>query len=152
MNLIYKMKQLRKSEIKELNEKIKQFEIELGKEDKVTQDNNIIFINDKPMFFNYEDMIVPTLKFILEHDVLKQVIVDMGAVKFVVGGADIMRPGVAEFDNNIQKQDLVVIKDINNKKPLAVGISLFSSEELAAMNSGKIIKNIHHIGDEIWEK
>ena len=146
------MKQLRKSEIKELNEKKIVFDIELDKRDKIILNNNIIFVNDKPIFFYYEERIVPTLKLLLEKNVLKQIIVDMGAVKFIVNGADIMRPGIVEFDPNIEKNDLVVIKDVNNKKPLAVGISLFSSAELTAMSSGKIIKNIHHLGDDIWKK
>ena len=75
----------------------------------------------------------------------------MGAVKFVVNGADVMRPGIVEIEEGIAKDEFVAVIDKNNKKPLAVGIALFSSEEMKGMNSGKVIKNIHYVGDELWK-
>ena len=74
----------------------------------------------------------------------------MGAVRFVVNGADIMRPGIVEIQAGIEKDDFVAVVDKNNKKPLAVGIALYSSEEMRVMASGKVIKNIHYVGDELW--
>ena len=75
----------------------------------------------------------------------------MGAIRFVVNGADIMRPGIVEIEAGIKKDDFVAVVDKNNQKPLAVGIALFSSEEMKAMSSGKVIKNIHYVGDELWK-
>ena len=85
-----------------------------------------------------------------ERNVLKKITVDMGAVKFVVNGADIMRPGIVEIEEGILKDEFVAVIDKNNQKPLAVGIALFSSEEMKSMTSGKVIKNIHYVGDELW--
>ena len=75
----------------------------------------------------------------------------MGAVKFIVNGADIMRPGIVEIEAGILKDELVSIIDKNNQKTLAVGIALFSSAEMKGMSLGKVIKNIHYVGDELWK-
>ena len=74
----------------------------------------------------------------------------MGAIKFVVNGADIMRPGITEIQDGIEKDKFVVVIDEKNKKPLAVGLALFNSQEMQTATSGKVIKNIHFVGDEIW--
>ena len=111
----------------------------------------IILINRKPSFFYHDGQAVPTLKFLQVNDVLKKITVDMGAVKFVVNGADIMRPGIVEIEEGIAKDEFVAVIDKNNKKPLAVGIALFDAEEIRKMSSGKVIKNIHYVGDELWK-
>ena len=81
---------------------------------------------------------------------MKEVNEQMGAIPFVTKGADVMRPGIKEIEAGIKKNEFIVIIDEKNKKPLAVGIALFDTEELEQMNSGKAIKNIHYLGDEIW--
>jgi PUA domain protein len=79
-----------------------------------------------------------------------RITVDMGAVRFVVNGADIMRPGITEVDDRVKGNGIVVVVDENHGKPLAVGISKMSAEELRAATSGKVIKSIHHINDDLW--
>jgi len=86
-----------------------------------------------------------------EKNLLKKSVVDMGAVRFLSGGADLMRPGVKEIDALIQKEEFVVVVDVNNHKPLIVGIALFSGEDMQKMVSGKVVKNIHSVGDAIWK-
>src|SRR3989344_4179592 len=71
-------------------------------------------------------------------------------IRFVVNGADVMRPGIVEIEAGIAKDEFVTVIDKNNHKPLAVGIELYSSAEMQAMTSGKVIKNIHYVGDELW--
>jgi len=148
-------KQLSKKEIKELNEKIKsQFNIEdfFDKRENLEQEANeftTIKRGNMPIFIVQENLI-PTLKLLLERQFLPIVTVDMGAVKFITSGADVMRPGIKEI-SQFSKDALVCIVDINNKKPLAVGKALFSSEEMAKQQSGKVIKNIHYVGDKIWQ-
>ncbi len=127
------------------------YSFEASKKDKVECiDEKIILVNNKPSFFYYEKRLTPTLKLLQEKELLKKIVVDMGAVKFLVGGADLMRPGIKEIDPAIKKKDFVVIVDMNNKKPLIVGVALFDAEEMQNMNSGKVVKNIHYVGDAIW--
>ncbi len=139
---------------KDVSKEVGSYGVEISKKDQVEliEDKfKIILINKKPLFFNYGDKLVPTLKFLQENNVLKKITVDMGAVKFVVNGADVMRPGIVEVEEGIAKDEFIAVVDKNNKKPLAVGIALFSTEEMKTMNSGKVIKNIHYVGDELWK-
>lgn len=130
----------------------------LSKKDKVEvwedRDKNlkIYVVNDEPSFFFHNERLVPTLR-LLQKDssLLKEVVVDMGAVKFVVSGADIMRPGIVSFAETILVDDFVVILDVDNKKPLAIGIIKNSSSELNVINKGKVVKSIHFIGDDLWK-
>ena len=76
----------------------------------------------------------------------KYVVVDMGAVKFVAKGADVMSPGITEADPNVQEGDLVIIVEETHKKPLATGRALISGPEMVENNEGKAIKTIHLLG------
>jgi PUA-domain protein len=129
--------------------------LELSKKDNVVlvEDENykIVTVNKAPYFFYYEDKMVPTLKLLQTKDLLKKITVDMGAIKFVVNGADIMRPGITRIQEGIEKDEFIVIVDENHQKPLAVGIALLSAEEMEKASSGKVIKNIHYVGDDIWK-
>ncbi|MBI4145984.1 RNA-binding protein [Candidatus Woesearchaeota archaeon] len=152
------MRQLNKTDVEKLNSEIKQ---STGKEnfyDKKEQlsivdyEHTILVLKNKtPEFFYHEGKAVPTLKLLLQQPILKQVIVDMGAVKFVSSGADIMRPGIKELDHTIIKDEFVVVVDQTHKKPLCVAQALFSGEEIYKMQKGKALKNIHYVGDKVWK-
>jgi PUA-domain protein len=142
--------------VKELNRQIEHLGVNYHKKDQVVllEDDKykLIMVNKKPEFFYYEEKIVPTLKLLQDKDILKKITVDMGAVKFVVNGADIMRPGIVEIEDGIIKDDFIVIVDVNNKKPLAVGIALLPTEEMRNATGGKVIQNIHYVGDDLWKR
>lgn len=80
----------------------------------------------------------------------KFVTVDMGAVKFLANGADVMSPGIVEADINIEKDDIVYVRDVKNKRPLCVGRALINGPDMISSDSGKAIKTLHFVGDEIW--
>lgn len=144
---------LSKSEVKELNEQLKiSFDVELLDKKDVVEiiDEKFVSVNQEIWFFYHVGKLVPTLKLLMKENFLKKIVVDMGAVKFMISGADVMRPGIKEIDDRIKKDDFVSVIDINNKKPLAVGIALFDADELQTMKTGRVIKNIHYVGDEIW--
>ena len=145
-------KTLRKSEIKELNESIKQYEIEFSKKDKIEIIDDVIFFNNEPSFLYHEKNIIPHLKLLNKKNIImKKITVDMGAIKFISGGADIMRPGILDIEDGIEKDEYKIIIDENNKKPIAVGIANFDSIELKKLNSGKVIRNVHYVGDIYWK-
>ncbi|ENN96481.1 RNA-binding protein [Methanocaldococcus villosus KIN24-T80] len=60
-----------------------------------------------------------------------------------------MVPGIKEVDN-FNKGDVVFVLDEVHKKPICVGIALMSHEEIKNSEKGKAIKNIHYVGDKIW--
>src|SRR3989338_9415160 len=140
---------------KDASSELKKYQFEISKKDQVElcEDvtHRLLLINKEPAFFWYGEQWIPTLKLLQKKELLKKITIDMGAVKFIVNGADVMRPGIVEIEDGIQKDDFIVIIDQNNKKPLAVGIALFNSEEMRALPKGKVIKTIHYVGDVVWK-
>lgn len=112
---------------------------------------DIILVNGEPLVMNIDDAYFPTLKGALELDITeKYAVVDMGAVKFVAKGADIMSPGITEADPEVKEGDLVIIIEETHRKPLATGRALISGLKMVENNEGKAVKTIHYIGDKIW--
>jgi PUA domain protein len=77
------------------------------------------------------------------------VTVDAGAVSFVSNGADVMRPGIVEADDNIESGDLVAIAEETHGKVLGIGRALEDSENMVG-DSGKVVESIHHVGDDLY--
>jgi PUA domain protein len=140
---------------KEVNRLLEKFNVNLSKKNQIVliEEKNIklILVDKTPSFFYYKDRICPTLKYLQDNLILKKITVDMGAIKFVINGADIMRPGIVNIEDGIEKNDLIIVIDEKNGKPLSVGITLLNSEEMNKTTSGKVIKNIHFVGDHIWK-
>ena len=93
------------------------------------------------------------LPFLSETETLEKfpnVMVDMGAVKFMCKGANVMRPGIKKF-TEFEKDQLVCIIEESQHKFLAVGKAMVSSSELENMEKGEVVKNIHYISDKFWE-
>lgn len=93
------------------------------------------------------------LPFLSETQMLEKfphVTVDMGAVKFMCKGANVMRPGIKTHDE-FEKEKIVCIVEESQHKFLAVGKALVSSAELEKMEKGEVIKNMHYISDKFWE-
>jgi PUA-domain protein len=114
--------------------------------------SRILLLDGDILFFESEGRFVPTLRALLGGIIhIPQISVDMGAVKFVVNGADIMRPGITHIDDEVRENGIVAIVDERHGKPLAVGISMLSASALRAATSGKVVKSVHHINDELWD-
>jgi PUA domain protein len=93
------------------------------------------------------------LPFLSETETLEKfpnVTIDMGAVKFMCKGANLMRPGIKKF-TEFEKDKLVCIIEESQHKFLAVGKAMVSSSELEEMEKGEVIKNMHYISDNFWE-
>ena len=68
-----------------------------------------------------------------------------------MNGADCMVAGVQAADETIEVGELVWIRDMTHKKPLAIGWSVMVGSEMAGASKGKGIKTLHWVGDELWE-
>lgn len=79
----------------------------------------------------------------------RYVTVDMGAVKFVANGADIMAPGIVDADKALQPGDWCWIRDERNKQPLAVGKAIVPGAAMIK-GKGKAVKSVHYLGDKLW--
>ncbi|MDG6220257.1 MAG: RNA-binding protein [Candidatus Thermoplasmatota archaeon] len=114
--------------------------------------HEVMLIEGKVYAFELDGQLIPSLRALLSSPPKgRHVTVDMGAVKFVANGADIMAPGVVDADSIIQKDMLVWVKDEKNNRPLAVGRALMSGPEMVQSTSGKAVKTMHYVGDAYWE-
>lgn len=106
----------------------------------------------KPILISDGGKLMPALS--ASEDVLNtlpKVVVDMGAVPFVTNGADVMAPGIRKVDEGAKVGDVVLVVDEKHSKGLAVGVLLMEREEVLKRPKGKAVKNVHHVGDEIWK-
>jgi PUA domain protein len=78
------------------------------------------------------------------------VTVDAGAIQFVSNGADVMRPGIVEADDDISEGDLVAIDEESHGKFLAVGRALVDGADMTG-NKGRVVDSLHHVGDDLYE-
>jgi PUA-domain protein len=120
--------------------------------EKITlEEYSIILVDGKPLLFEIEGHLFPTVRGALEMGLQKRVVtVDKGAIRFVSNGADIMAPGVVAADLEIKDGDLVIIVEETHRKPLAIGKALMEGLEMVKATSGKAIKSIIHVGDKLW--
>jgi malignant T-cell-amplified sequence len=77
-------------------------------------------------------------------------VVDEGAIRYLLNGADVMRPGIRRFDAWGAAGRMVVVKEEKKGRAIAVGTSLVSSAEAQGMARGGCIRNLHHVGDRFW--
>jgi PUA-domain protein len=121
-----------------------------GVEVNETENAEIFFFNGRPLLARSNGVLFPTLYFEELFSVIPKIVVDMGAVPYVCKGADVMAPGVRAIKGEFEENDLILVVDERHGKPLAVGVALFGSEDMKALDSGKIIKNLHYVGDKLW--
>lgn len=78
------------------------------------------------------------------------VTVDMGAVRFVCKGANVMRPGVTAHDR-FEAGQIVCVKEERHGKYLAAGTAAMSGDEADAAQNGEVVRTLHYVSDRIWE-
>ncbi|HUL39219.1 MAG TPA: PUA domain-containing protein [Methanomassiliicoccales archaeon] len=155
---VRKRKRLREKEVKALSEEISAkvgvavFNVGDTVDQAESSDMDLVFVNGEVDGFIIEGKAFLTVRGLLKYPATRSfVTVDMGAIRFVINGADIMGPGIVEADVNVQPGDLVWVRDEKNRKPLAVGQALVNGSEMAAKKPGKAIKSILFVGDKLWK-
>ena len=116
-----------------------------------TEIADIFFLNGRPLLARSDELLFPTLLFKELLDILPKVFVDMGAIPYLCKGADVMAPGVRAIEGEFGENELLLVVDEYHCKPLAVGVSIFNSEVMKALDSGKIIRNLHYVSDKLWD-
>ena len=144
-----------KSETSKILEQINsQWKIELPKQKNIkTHDVNekgLIITGNGITAVKIGEVILPFLDDIPILEKFPYVTVDMGAVKFVCKGANIMRPGITKF-SDFESGEIVCVVEESQNKFLAVGKAEMSSKELEDTKNGEVIKNMHYISDVFWE-
>ena len=144
-----------KSETSKILEQIKsQWKIELPKQKNIkTHDVNekgVIITGDGITAVKIGENILPFLDDITVLEKFPYVKVDMGAIKFVCKGANVMRPGITKF-SDFESGEIVCVIEESQNKFLAVGKAEMSSKEAQDASKGEVIKNMHYISDDFWE-
>ncbi len=113
-------------------------------------DNVVIVFNGKPLII-MNNYLIPTLVAIRlgGPESLPYVVVDEGAVKHILNGADVMVPGITEL-SSFNEGDIVAVLGPGRKTALSVGKALMSSEDIKGRRKGKAVKNLHYAGDKVW--
>ncbi len=152
-----KRHRLRKKEIKSLTKGLQEIFIQqfISFNDTIdlanAKDFDVILVNGEIMGLIINDTPFLSVKGLLKYRPKNRfVTVDMGAVKFVYNGADVMAPGIVDTDREIKPGDIVWIRDEKNLQPLAVGEALMSGSDMISSDSGKAVNSIHHVGDDVW--
>jgi|TARA_B100001013_G_C24584923_1_gene432247 PUA domain protein len=112
--------------------------------------NSQILMGDGFKVLRLENEFIPFLSEIKLLESFPNVMVDMGAVKFMCNGANVMRPGIKSH-TEFSKDEIVCIVEESQHKFLAVGKSLVNSSEMKEMLKGEVLKNLHYISDKYWE-
>lgn len=113
-------------------------------------DRQVLLVNNQLLGVYDGDSAFLSVRGLLAHKPQgRYVTVDMGAVKFVCNGADVMAPGIVEADPAIQPGDWCWIRDERNKQPLAVGRAIVAGTAMVR-GKGKAVKSVHHLGDKLW--
>ncbi|MBX0302117.1 RNA-binding protein [Haloarcula salinisoli] len=115
-------------------------------------DWDVVLVDGEPyVLYVEEDEPFLTVQGANAHPPEKHIVtVDTGAISFVSDGADIMRPGITEADEDISDGDLVAINEEAHGKFLAIGRAMADGSDMVG-ESGKVVESIHHVGDDLFE-
>ena len=144
-----------KSETSKILEQMKsQWKIEFPRQKNIkthdVTENGVIITGNEITAVKIGEDILPFLDDIPILEKFPYVTVDMGAVKFVCKGANVMRPGITKF-SDFESGEIVCVIEESQNKFLAVGKAEMSSKEAEDANKGEVIMNMHYISDDFWE-
>lgn len=110
----------------------------------------VFILDGRVVGLELDGRLAPALRGLLRWPASKRwVTVDMGAVRFVTNGADVMAPGITQVDDGIREGDPIWVRDETHGRPLAVGVALADAAGLRG-EKGKVIANHHAVGDALW--
>jgi PUA domain protein len=114
--------------------------------------DGVVFVRveDKFVFVKRGEDLLPFLGSQETLELFPAAKVDEGAIKFMLNGADVMRPGVRSYDEWGEEGRTVVVREDKKGRGIAVGKALVNSGAMAVLSKGPCIKNLHHVGDRFW--
>jgi PUA domain protein len=114
-------------------------------------EEGVVFVNlDGFTFVQTGEGYLPFLGSKETLDLFPSATVDEGAIKFMLNGADVMRPGIKSFDQWGDAGRIVVVKEEKKGRAIAIGKATVSSGDATSMTKGVCLKNVHHAGDRYW--
>ena len=150
------IRQLSKKRYKEILSKLSEFGIQtsLQKSKNIKsisfKEGDLILVEDHPSIVYVQDLYIPFIGALNKFEGYKKVYVDKGAVRYLINGADIMRPGIVYWEP-FNESNIIVAYVEEYNTPLVIGKSLISSKKLDDVKKGKVILNLHHVKDRFWD-
>ena len=74
---------------------------------------------------------------------------------FVLGGANIMAPGLTNTEKGAAMDDVpaeavVAIQVAGKEHAIAIGMTTMSTEEIRTTQKGNAVENTHWLNDDLW--
>ena len=121
------------------------------------QDNiQLVVVNNEIIFYNQMNgPFYPTLKLLHKYPtMMPRMQCDKGAIKFVLGGANIMCPGFTSaggfIAGNVVEEMPVAIYAEGKEHALAIGLTKMSRENIYSVNKGIAVETVHYLMDGLW--
>ncbi|KXJ12208.1 malignant T-cell-amplified sequence 1 [Exaiptasia diaphana] len=116
----------------------------------------ILAVNQELLFFRQRDgSYYPTLRLLHQYPfMLPHEQVDRGAIRFILSGANIMCPGLTSPGAKMisqPKDAIVAIMAEGKEHALAIGVLKMSTNDIASVNKGIGVENIHYLNDGLWQ-
>jgi len=117
----------------------------------------LIVVNNTPLFFNFRDgPYMPTLRLLHKYPaILPHMQCDKGAIKYVVGGAHVMCPGLTSkggcMPDNVPAGVVVAVHAEGKQHAMGVGMTKMSSQQIRELNKDIAIEIYHHLTDGLWK-
>ncbi len=112
----------------------------------------LICLGYDPILTIVKGEVIPTLLAVKKAGInsIPYAVVDEGAIKYLLNGADVMIPGITKV-SEFSKGDIVAVWEPTESSPIVIGKALLNSDEVRERCKGKAIKNLHYAGDKIWK-
>lgn len=124
---------------------------------KATDNVQLIIIDNEILFFCEQGgPYFPTLKLLHKFpNMMPWMQVDRGAIRFVLGGANIMCPGFTSAGGMIPKSlppgTPVAIYAEGKEHAMALGITKMSTDDIVSKNKGVGVDTVHFLMDGLWQ-
>ncbi|EFN51192.1 hypothetical protein CHLNCDRAFT_56407 [Chlorella variabilis] len=116
----------------------------------------LLVLDKTPLFFSMRDgPWFPTLRLLHQYpDMMPKLRADLGAIKFVLSGANIMAPGLtspgATIHDEVEEGRAVAIYAEGKEHAMAVGYTKMSTAQMRELNKGIGVDNLHYLTDGLW--
>ncbi|GMH33918.1 hypothetical protein BSKO_01752 [Bryopsis sp. KO-2023] len=117
----------------------------------------VAILNGTPLFFAERDgPWFPTLRLLHQYpEMMRKLRADLGAIKFVLSGANIMCPGLtspgATIHDEVDGGAPVAIYAEGKTHAMAIGLTKMSTGDMRKINKGIGVDNVHYLNDGLWK-
>ena len=124
---------------------------------KCQENIQLITVNAVVLFYNQRDgPFFPTLKLLhMYPSMMPRMQVDKGAIRFVLGGANIMCPGFTSagglMPSDIDEERPVAIYAEGKEHAMAIGLTKMSTSHIQEINKGIAVETVHYLMDGLWQ-